>query len=108
MHAPQRLDFAMVGIPYGDHVMVVASDKLTEAQLEAEHDYIRTFGSNNATRIHSTYTLSVEMRQYVAVTAPTYAEAFAKLFDQWTPTPADRPALAGDRTIDAGQSVAAL
>jgi len=39
------------------------------------------------------YTLTIGLRQFVIIVAPTCEEALRKLFTQWTPAAAEQPAL---------------
>ncbi|WP_143546286.1 hypothetical protein [Rhodococcus sp. 14-2496-1d] len=96
-----RPDFVMVGVSTDDGVMLLASNELTEAELDVERDIVRDFLGSRQTVVNERYTLSAEMRRYVTIVAPTYADAFATLFKTWTPE------RGGQRGISAGQSLAA-
>lgn len=80
-----RPDFVMVGVTIDEGVMLLASNELTEAELNVERDIVRDFPGSRQMVVNERYTLSAEMRRYVTIIAPTYAEAFATLFKTWSP-----------------------
>lgn len=92
----------MVGIDLGDHVMVYASTELTQAELEyvTHHERDPLAATPFATSIPRvrTIVLHVGMKSYVTCEGTTWAEAFARLFDFWTP---DAPEPAGLAALDA-------
>ncbi|KQU33557.1 hypothetical protein [Rhodococcus sp. Leaf233] len=96
-----RPDFVMVGATMDNGVMLLASTELTYAELESERDIIRHFGGHIQQVVNVRYTLSTEMREYVTIVAPTYAEAFDTLFKRWSPHHGEQ------HSITAGHSLAA-
>ena len=68
-------------------VMLYASTKLTEGELRARTTMPDLFDrdTQNRYRFDVSYSLTVEMGQFVVVVAPTYEEALARLFRQWQP-----------------------
>lgn len=97
--------WVILGSPHtsGDHVMVLASDSLTTAQLTAiyrtyERDPWDPFRPDTLDKI----LLSTEMKTYRMAIGATYAEAMSRLFDSWNPD--DKP---GATPISAGQKAIA-
>lgn len=82
-----RADFVIVGAQHGEGVLVLASRTLTYAQLEHEFQYYTSlsdpFSAYYLPMDH--ITLEIEMSTYTVVKAPTYQEAFTKLFRTWNP-----------------------
>lgn len=102
--ADQRPDFVIVGVPCEAGVMLMASTELNEVELRAESDYDRyadDFGMLRYTNPRHRYYLTTQMRGYVVVVAPTYPEAFARLFGQWSPS--DNPQDVLDAVVRAVQ-----
>lgn len=90
MTAPKPA-FVIVGVDYQDGVMVLASDTLTEAQLETkvtELDELPTFqGRLRPSGVK--HTVQIETRDFKTATGRTYAEAMSNLFHQWHPSERD-------------------
>lgn len=88
-------DFVILGDQHPDGgVLVIASNDLTKGELEQRADepefyYGTMFRPTPPLRS----TVSAQMRDYVMVQAPSYAEAMRALFEQWTPEPSERPAV---------------
>jgi hypothetical protein len=81
-----RPDFVLTGIRHGNGVMLFASKTLTQAVLEVEADlWGFGFGDHFSRPVHYTTTLSLEMNDYVLITAPSYGAAFHALFKTWNP-----------------------
>lgn len=99
-------DFVLLGIQRDDGVMIIASDKVTEAELETQFDEIEYWTSpyeRNLVPGARSITLTCFLRDYVVVYAPTYGEAFRNLFEQWTPKPQEHQALPeGQRGLPRG------
>lgn len=79
-------------------VVILASTKLSQAQMEYA---ARTYDFRDWVEFRRNFkphhTLAVELDDFVVVVANTYAEAFVRLFKDWTP---ERPALpAGGRSM---------
>lgn len=84
-----RPDFVIVGVPCEAGVMLMASTELNEVELRYEADrdeWADPFGRICVTPPRHRYYLTTEMRGYTVVVAPTYPEAFARLFGQWSPS----------------------
>lgn len=84
-------DWVLLGIPRDDgSVMLVASDQMTRASLEARLEgfdaMLRPFEFSPRQR----YTLTAEMDGCVVVLGADYAEAIRKLFGHWQPRARER------------------
>jgi hypothetical protein len=82
--------WVIVGIDLPDgRVRVIASDKLLQADLKIDYDWLNlqdpsfTVGISMVTRYQVTLTL--KMLELRIVDADDYATAIAKLFGNWTP-----------------------
>lgn len=99
-----RPDWVMLGAPYGDGVMILASLTLSRAELEAVADEYDLFDPYTVRATHTRFTLTVEMPRFTIVMAPDYPTAFTNLFRQWSPRPAGRPAVEGRPMLPPGAS----
>lgn len=93
----EQPEFVIVGVrippgPIDGHcVLVFASTSMTQAMLEVEADeFFTSYDSWYRWPAHYTTTLTIEMEDYVVVTAPTYQQALAALFKKWSPPDQDR------------------
>lgn len=88
-----RPDWTMLGVPYGDGVMVIASSELRQAELRliiGRPEF--TFGAEPfVTAMHDTYELTTTMGSVVIALGADYVEAVARLFTTWTPDPSRKP-----------------
>ena len=89
MSASERApDWVVLGTSTADgRVAVYASKDLDRAELSEEIDHYRdifAYGSP-IRREWRRIELTVEMRKYTVVVADTYADAFRRLFDAWSP-----------------------
>ena len=104
MNYPMRPpDFVMVGGQHDGKVYLFASKTLTEAELRVEADELDHYPEWWMPRQPPRYRhyVTAEMRDFVQVVADTYAEAFATLFEQWTPEPATRTEIGAQPAITA-------
>jgi hypothetical protein len=71
-------------------VMVVASDQIFDAEFSVETETVRDFDAwwrplGRRASGPSSYTASFRGREFHVVYAPTYREAMARLFTDWSP-----------------------
>lgn len=85
-------DFVILGVPFQDGVVVYASAQLYEASVDVQSE-IATFYEGGHFRGPQTVTISTTGGDVHAVHAPTYAEAFRRLFADWQPAPPERAGL---------------
>lgn len=94
-----RPDWVILGSPNGDgSYTVLASAVLDSAELNMRsRNAYYTFGPSYAPFRESdrSITLKVEMEDFVAITASSYAACLRALFEDWTPAPAQRLAIRG-------------
>jgi hypothetical protein len=97
---PQRPDFVMVGGQQDGRVYLVASKSLSEVELRAEVDRPEfLYGTLHRVLPRERYFITAETRDFVMVVGDSYAEAFATLFEEWTPEPQPQPAIDGLRAV---------
>ena len=98
-----RPDWVMCGMPWNGGVRLLASKDMTHAELSADFGYadIGIPGWDPPAMTSRRITLTAGMSTFVLIEAPDYPSAFAALFEQWTPGPADRVALPGVPAIEA-------
>jgi hypothetical protein len=96
-------DWVMVGVPHNGGVRLLASKEMTHAELSADFGYadIGMTGWDPPALTSRRITLTAGMRTFIMIEAPDYPSAFAALFEQWTPGPAERAALPGIPAIEA-------
>jgi hypothetical protein len=95
------VDWVILGVTASNgSVLVMASTDLTEAELASERldnlhesNYRLGYYTPHGRPAVWEHKLTVTMKSYVQITAPTYAEAMAKLFGEWTPAASPRPAI---------------
>jgi hypothetical protein len=102
-------DWLIIGVQRGpSEYLIYASTDLTSAELNSElQNYGDMYGDmGNSPYYQPTgmppiyrHTLRAEMGSYVAVVAPSYAEAMQALFQQWKPEAKKRPELESQRAI---------
>lgn len=93
-------DFAIVGTPYNDGVMLIASTQIIRASLEVDDRPHDSFLFDPAWMPSTPdITLNANLRRVTMVIASTYDEAFQKLMGTWQP-----PEHAGRQAIDRGQA----
>lgn len=102
----QRPDFTIIGGQFDGKVWLLASKTLTHFELEHTTDYddvyswwgerepIRSIPRARRIEFHC------GVRDYVQVIADTYGEAWAMLFDEWTPEPVRRRELENPKAIE--------
>lgn len=94
-----RPDWVILGSPNGDgSYTVLASAVLDSAELNMRsRNACYIFGPSYAPFRESdrSITLKVEMEDFVAITASSYAACLRALFEDWTPAPAQRLAIRG-------------
>lgn len=93
-----RPEWTVLGAQAGDgNVVVLASKSLQDAVLEAETHYIPDLRSWDVIRdVVTRYTITMGVRDFCIIVAPTYEQAFTNLFRTWNPEPGqpdERPAL---------------
>jgi len=88
-------DFVVMGMPHEDGVMLMASNELSAAELEVEYDMIPYDRGMYIGHIpgQRSITLTCHIGSYTVVYGDTYAEAFRRLFDAWTPQAPQRKGL---------------
>ena len=101
MNLHTRPDWVILGDGQTDGgVMVLASTQLTRAELEMVHERHQYLEPLESFRFnHQRITLAIEMGKFVIIVAPDYPTAMKRLFEQWEPRAADRPAVEGRRTL---------
>lgn len=82
-HEPMHPEWVILGIDCGPDVMVLGSTKLSHAELTQEWEAHEEYFANMI--LGGPYTLkhsdlTMRMREFTIVIAPTYAEALQKLF----------------------------
>lgn len=95
-------DWTIVGAPYGDGVVLLASRHLTGATLQAvakEQIPLQAM-TLGWMRTGVFLSLHVGVDDYVMVTGPDYPSAFAFLFRQWSPDDHTIAISAGEEVID--------
>lgn len=96
----------MVGAREGDGVILMASSRLTQVEMEARFDSSRALFGNDPLGLgyrSPTFTLTVGMAELVIIHADSWPEAFAKLFQTWTPDAPSQPGIPGPTAaIEAG------
>lgn len=87
MYLGKRPDWVMLGVPQKDDgVAVLASTKLTRAELEEKFDAFYDDWTMGFMHIDPRrFTVSVEMTTFIVVFAPDYATALAELLGEWKP-----------------------
>jgi len=97
-----RPDFTIIGGRFDGKVWLLASREIRRFELIHEEDYeeVRSWAyaepiRTMMTRQHMEFRCTV--RGYVHIVADTYAEAWARLFDNWTPP--GRPELPGRKEL---------
>jgi hypothetical protein len=77
---------------------------MTDAELNAQYGYagIDPWANVPPMLTSRRITLTAGLKTFVVIDAPDYPTAFRALFEQWTPGPAEHPALAGMPEIEAG------
>jgi hypothetical protein len=86
-------DWVIVGQPHpGGGVVVLASQTVTDVRLREELRLHLDSYTHAPQGTSQDIMLTVRMRDYLKVEAPTYLEALAHLFAQWDPD-SDQPAL---------------
>jgi hypothetical protein len=98
-----RPDWVMCGMPWNGGVRLLASKDMTHAELEAKFDHVNVECGLVYLPVLAGHriTLTAGMSTFIVIDAPDYPSAFAALFEQWTPGPADRVALPGIPAIEA-------
>lgn len=97
-----RPDWVMCGVPWNGGVRLLASKDMTHAELSVDHGYEDTFGPWEQPVLTSRrITLTSGLKTFITIEAPDYPSAFAALFEQWTPGPAEYVALPGIPAIEA-------
>lgn len=96
----QRPDWVMLGVPYPDGVLLIASRELNHAELRSEYERRDSVNWDepvvrNAGR--AVVVLTAQLKRLVMVQADTYGQAFDHLFRQWRP---DQPADPGPAAIE--------
>jgi len=84
----QRPEWVIVGARSGDGYLVIASTKLTRAEVEAEVDWRseRFGGSPYRLDSYSTrYTMVVTMETFVMAYGASYGEALRTVMNTWSP-----------------------
>jgi hypothetical protein len=97
-----RPDWVMCGMagPAGG-VRLLASKDMTHAELSADYDWA-DIGPWSPPMLRSRrITLTSGLKTFIVIDAPDYPSAFRALFEQWTPGPGERAALAGIPAIEA-------
>lgn len=90
----------MVGGQQDGKVYLIASKSLTEVELRTEVDRPEfLYGTLHRARPRERFFITAETRDVVMVVGDTYAEAFATLFEDWTPEPRPQPAIDGLRAV---------
>jgi hypothetical protein len=97
-----RPDWVILGSPNGDgSYTVLASAVLDSAELNVRREAPYSYLSRHETwadplsLLDRSITLKVEMEDFVAITASSYAACLRALFEDWTPAPAQRLAIQG-------------
>jgi hypothetical protein len=93
----------MVGLEWdGPGVLLLASDKLSKAQLDFEAGRVYEFTDLAAMRAQFNPSLTLALtiqppsqtdRGYILIAAPDWITAIQELFNQWTPEPSVTPEL---------------
>lgn len=98
----------MCGMTKADgSVRLIASQELNRAELEAERELQHDFGWMGPAPfmlpgpLSYRIILTTDMRSCVFIDAPDYPAAFRGLFEQWSPQPAARTGIEGQREITA-------
>lgn len=111
-----RPKWVMVGLEWdGPGVLLMASDRLSRAQLDFEArrrydfrdmaDLAANFAPSLAlTTIIETRPAGGRKDGYVLIAAPDWAQAIQALFSEWTPEPERRAIEAEQRAIEAAES----
>lgn len=92
----QRPDWVICGGPAPHGVYLMASRKLTRAELtyRIEPEMFSIFdGPIRRHHVNTRIVLMVEMEDFVLIHAGTYEDAFTALFQQWRPDDTDQLAL---------------
>ena len=83
----EQLDFVVAGATLSNGVILLASKTLSEVVLREEMNNIDIFAKEDMfTRANPTYSIEMSMalKDYVTIFAPTYPEAWNNLFAYWT------------------------
>lgn len=84
-------DFVVVGTTYSDgKVVLLASKTLDYAELKQEIEYPDIFNRRARQDMREDIHIIAKIKDYIWVRADSYAEAWRILFDQWSPSQADR------------------
>lgn len=104
MTMPENLkpDFAVVGGQHGGGVYLIASNTLKSAKIETVHERCwRSLDPISRVFADESWTVfNLASNDLVVVIAPTYREAWVKLFEIWSPEQRSTKHVESQRSIE--------